>query len=84
MVATLAIAPRLGVLTAIVLIGTFIFIESLLRGTAVPLVRVTSVLLASIAAIILAVTFWLPLLIAVAIAAGAFVIWQNVREVIGA
>ena len=83
-VATLAIAPRLGVLTAIVLIGTFIFIESLLRGTAVPLVRVTSVLLASIATIILAVTFWLPLLIAVAIAAGGFVIWQNVREVVGA
>jgi len=81
-VVALATAPRLGVLAAIVLIGTFIFIESLLRGTVVPLVRVTSVVLASVATVILVITFWLPLLIAIAIAAGAFVIWQNVREVV--
>ena len=81
-VVALATAPRLGVLAAIVLIGTFIFIESLLRGTVVPLVRVTSVLLASVATVILVITFWLSLLIAIAIAAGAFVIWQNVREVV--
>ncbi|HEX5039687.1 MAG TPA: hypothetical protein VFW95_06110 [Candidatus Limnocylindria bacterium] len=83
-VAALAIAPRLGLLAAIVLIGTFIFIESLLRGTVVPLVRVTSVLLASIAALILIVTFWLPIVVAMAIAAGAFVIWQNLRELVRA
>jgi hypothetical protein len=83
-VVALAVAPRLGVLAAIVLIGTFIFIESLLRGTVVPLVRVTSVVLASIAALILIGTFWLPLVVGVAIAAGVFVIWQNVRELVRA
>jgi len=50
----------------------------------VPLVRVTSVLLASIAALILIVAFWLPIVVAVAIAAGAFVIWQNLRELVRA
>jgi hypothetical protein len=79
-VVALFFAPRLGVLAALALIGAFVFIESLLRGTIIPLVTTTSVLLAAIAGVILVITFWLQLVVIAAIAAGVFVIWQNVRE----
>ena len=64
LVVALLVAPAYGVIAAILLIGAFIFIESVLRGTVVALVTTISVALALIASVILAIHFWVPLLIA--------------------
>ena len=71
---------RYGVIAAVLLIGAFIFIESVLRGTVVALVTTISVALALLASVILAIHFWVPLLIGAALVAGVFVIAQNLRE----
>ncbi len=67
-------------MAATLLIAAFIFIESVLRGTVVALVTTISVALALLASVILAIHFWVPLLIAAALVAGVFVIAQNLRE----
>ena len=73
-------APAYGIIAAIVLIGAFIFIESVLRGTVVALVTTVSVALALVASVILVFNYWVPLVIAGALVAGVFVIAQNLRE----
>jgi hypothetical protein len=80
LVVALLAAPAYGVIAAIILIAAFVFIESVLRGTVVALVNTVSVALALIASVILAIHFWVPLVIAGAIVAGVFVIAQNLRE----
>ena len=80
LVVALLVAPAYGVIIAIGLIAAFVFIESVLRGTVVALVNTVSVALALIAALILAIQFWVLLVIAAALVAGAFVITQNLRE----
>ena len=80
LVVTLLVAPRYGFVAATLLIAAFIFIESVLRGTVVALVTTISVALALLASVILAIHFWVPLLIAAALVAGVFVIAQNLRE----
>ena len=80
LVVALLVAPAYGFIAAILLIAAFIFIESVLRGTVVALVTTISVGLALIASVILAIHFWVPLVIAGALAAGVFVIAQNLRE----
>jgi hypothetical protein len=80
LVVALLVAPAFGVIAAIVLIAAFVFIESVLRGTVVALVNTISVALALIASVILAIHFWVLLVIAAALVAGAFVITQNLRE----
>ena len=80
LVVALLVAPAYGVIAAVLLIGAFIFIESVLRGTVVALVTTISVALALLASVILAIHFWVPLLIGAALVAGVFVIAQNLRE----
>ena len=80
LVVALLVAPAYGVIIAIGLIAAFVFIESVLRGTVVALVNTVSVALALIASVILAVHFWVLLVIGAALVAGAFVITQNLRE----
>ena len=80
LVVTLVVAPKYGFVAAILLIAAFIFIESVLRGTVVALVTTVSVALALVASLILAIYFWVPLVIVGALAAGIFVITQNLRE----
>ncbi|HEX5579629.1 MAG TPA: hypothetical protein VFY43_08195, partial [Candidatus Limnocylindria bacterium] len=80
LVVALLVAPNYGVIAAIGLIAAFVFIESVLRGTVVALVNTVSVALALIATVILAIHFWVLLIIGAALVAGAFVITQNLRE----
>ena len=80
LVVTLLVAPKYGFVAATLLIAAFIFVESVLRGTVVALVTTVSVALALIASVILAIHFWVPLVIAGALVAGVFVIAQNLRE----
>jgi hypothetical protein len=80
LVVALLVAPAYGVIAAIALIAAFVFIESVLRGTVVPLVNTVSVALALVASVILVIHFWVPVVIAAALVAGAFVIAQNLRE----
>jgi hypothetical protein len=80
LVLALLAAPEYGVIAAIALIAAFVFIESVLRGTVVSLVNTVSVALALVASAILAIHFWVLLVIAAAIVAGVFVIAQNLRE----
>lgn len=80
LVVALLVAPAYGVIVAIGLIAAFVFIESVLRGTVVALVNTISVALALVASVILAIQFWVLLVIAAALVAGAFVITQNLRE----
>jgi hypothetical protein len=80
LVVALLVAPAYGVIAAIALIAAFVFIESVLRGTVVSLVNTVSVALALVASVILVIHFWVPIVIAGALVAGAFVIAQNLRE----
>ncbi|HEX6474076.1 MAG TPA: hypothetical protein VF114_03190, partial [Candidatus Limnocylindria bacterium] len=80
LVVAIFVAPAYGVIAAIILIAAFVFIESVLRGTVVPLVNTVSVALALIASVVLAIHFWVLLIIGAALVAGAFVITQNLRE----
>jgi hypothetical protein len=80
LVVALLVAPAYGVVVAMGLIAAFVFIESVLRGTAVALVNTVSVALALIASLILAIQFWVLLVIAAALVAGTLVITQNLRE----
>lgn len=80
LVAILVLDPDYGVVIAIAVIGAFVLIESILQRGVIDLIVVVARLLAVLAALVLAVTFWQALVIGVAIAAGLFVIRENVSE----
>ena len=82
LVAALVLAPAYGVLVAIGVIAVFLFVESILRSRLVALATVTVRVLALIATLILAVTFWQLAIIALAVAAGIFVLRENVGELL--
>lgn len=72
--------PQLVVVAAIALIAAFLFLDSILRGTVAGVASTITLALAGLALVILAVTFWAQALVAVAVGAAAFVIWQNLWE----
>lgn len=76
----LVVEPELGVIAAVMIIGVFLFVESVLRGTFAVVVSATTLTLAVVAVAVLALTFWTQGLVAVAVVAGLFVIWQNLGE----
>jgi hypothetical protein len=82
LVAALVLAPAYGVLVAIGVIAVFLFIESILRSRLVALATIMVRVLALVAALILAITFWQLAIIALAVAAGIFVLRENVAELL--
>jgi hypothetical protein len=82
LVAALLLAPRFGVVAAIAVIGVFVFIESVLRSRVVGLVTGIVRVMAIVAGSVLIVTFWQEALIALAIAAGLFVLRENLAELV--
>ena len=80
MILVLVFFPELGVIAAIVVIGVFLFIDAVLRGTVAEVVSITTFTLALVTMLILGITFWSQTLVVVAIVAGLFVIWQNLAE----
>jgi hypothetical protein len=82
LVAALLLAPSYGVIVAIGVIAVFLFIESILRSRLVALATVMVRVLALIAGVILALTFWQLAVIALAVAAGLFVLRENVAELL--
>lgn len=82
LVGALILAPSYGVIVAIGVIAVFLFIESVLRSRLVALATVTVRVLALVAALILALTFWQLALIVLAVAAGAFVLRENIAELL--
>lgn len=82
LVGALVLAPGYAVAAAVAVIATFIFIESILQRRLTSLIVTVTRLMALVAAAILAITFWQPVVIGVAIAAGAFVIRENVAELL--
>jgi hypothetical protein len=82
LVAALLLAPSYGVIVAIGVIAVFLFIESILRSRLVALATVMVRTLALVAGVILAITFWRLAVIALAIAAGLFVMRENVAELL--
>jgi hypothetical protein len=67
---------------AIAVIAVFLFIESVLRSRLVALATVTVRVLALVAGLILALTFWQLALISLAVAAGIFVLRENIAELL--
>jgi hypothetical protein len=84
LVGILVLAPGLGVAAALVVIAGFIFVESILQSRVVALLATWTRLLALVASIVLVVTFWQPVVIAIAIAAALFVLRENIVELIPA
>lgn len=84
LVAALVLAPGVGLVAAVAVIGLFVFIESLLRSRVVDLVTIWVRVLAFAAAVILAVEHWQAAVIAAAVAAGLFVIRENLAELVAA
>jgi hypothetical protein len=84
LVGALLFAPRYGVLAAAAVIAVFVFVESLLRSRVVDLVALWVRILALVAAVVLAVTFWQAAVIGAAVAAGLFLLRENLAELLQA
>ncbi|MCL6647415.1 MAG: hypothetical protein K6U89_03655 [Chloroflexi bacterium] len=76
----LAFARQWAVLGIAGLLTVFVFIEALLRRQLASLVASFTVLLAVVAAGVLVVTFFWPLVFLIVLAAALFLLWENVRE----
>ncbi len=74
------VLPQLMVVAAIAVIAAFLFLDSILRGTVAGVASTITLALAGLTLVILVITFWSQALVAVAIGAALFVIWQNLGE----
>jgi hypothetical protein len=83
LVGVLVLAPQFGTLIAIGVIAVFFLVESILRGGVVGLLATWLRLLAVVAGIVLLVNFWQIGLVVAAIAAGLFILRENVAELLG-
>jgi hypothetical protein len=79
-VAVRVLYPELLLAGAVVMIVSFILLESVLRGTYIETINTIAVLLALVGAGILVVWHWQELLIASLVAAAVFLLVQKVRE----
>jgi hypothetical protein len=84
LVAALLLAPGYGLATALLVLATFVFVESILRRRIVGVLTVWVRLMAVFAVIVIAITFWQPAVIGLAIAAGLFVLRENLVELVQA
>jgi hypothetical protein len=84
LVGVLLLSPRFGLAIAVGVIGLFVLIESILRGGVIGLLATWVRLLAVVAAAIVFVNFWQLGIIAAAIAAGIFLLRENVAELLDA
>lgn len=82
LVAALVLAPRFGLVVAAGVIAVFVFVESILRNEVVGFIVAWVRLLALLATAVLLVEFWELAIIVAAVAAGLFVIRENVAELI--
>ncbi len=84
LVVALILAPRFGLVAAAAVIALFVLVEASLRKRVVDLVVAWVRLLAIVGAAILVVRFWQLGVIAIAVAAGLFVLRENVSELVSA
>lgn len=84
LVAALLLAPGYGLVAAILVLALFVFVESTLRRRVAGLLTVWVRVLALFGVVILVVTFWQPAVIGIAIAAGLFVLRENLVELVRA
>ncbi len=72
------------VLWGLILLAVFfVLLESIFRGTFTATITTIAVVLALLASVVLVITFWWQIVIGVALAAGAFLLWENIRELSG-
>jgi asparagine N-glycosylation enzyme membrane subunit Stt3 len=81
-VALLIFAPTQVLGGVVVLAVVFVLLESIFRGTFTSTVTTIALVLALIASGVLIVTFWWQILVVGFVAAGAFLLWENIRELI--
>jgi hypothetical protein len=84
LVTVLLLAPDFGLLAACAVIAAFVFVESVLQRGVTDLIVTSTRIMAFAAGVVLAVAYWQPAVIATAIAAGLFVIRENVAELVRA
>jgi uncharacterized membrane protein len=82
LVGVLLLAPRFGLGIAVGVIGLFLLIESILRGGVMGLLATWVRLLAVVAAVVVFVNYWELGVIVAAIAAGLFILRENVGELL--
>jgi hypothetical protein len=76
------LAPQSAVIAALVVIGAFVFVESLLQDRVADLLVAWTRLLAVIILVLVGIAFWQQLVIVVAVAAGLFVLRENLLELV--
>lgn len=81
-VALLIFAPTQVLGGLVVLAVVFVLLESIFRGTFTSTVTTIALVLALIASGVLIVTFWWQILVVGFVAAGALLLWENIRELI--
>ncbi|HEY7342725.1 MAG TPA: hypothetical protein VH591_17760 [Ktedonobacterales bacterium] len=74
--------PGILIPGAAVLLGVYAFIEALFHRTLDGLIRGVAVALALVATVVLVIQFALPLLLALVVLVGIFILVENVRELI--
>lgn len=79
----LAVVYRAEPLPFLLLLGAFLFVESLFYRWVVVLVHAIVLTLALVTIALLVVDFWWQIGVALAAALGVFIIWSNLREMIG-
>ena len=84
LVAILLLAPETAVFAALVVIGAFVFVESLLQDRVADLLVAWTRLLAVVTLVLVGVAFWQQLVVVVAVAAGLFVLRENLLELLPA
>ncbi|MBA2637747.1 MAG: hypothetical protein H0U79_05945 [Solirubrobacterales bacterium] len=79
-VALIQFAPADALAGVFVLMIALVVSESILRATFVRTINLVAVVLALIAAVILLLHFWKPIVMGAVLALAAFLLWQRVRE----
>jgi hypothetical protein len=82
LVGVLILSPRFGLGIAVGVIGLFILIESILRGGVIGLLATWVRFLAVVAAAVVFVSYWQIGIIVAVIAAGLFILRENVGELL--
>ncbi len=73
-------APQYLIFGLVLIVALFVFIEATFRGTLGGLITNVTIGLAILAALVLAYEFFWPIVIAGVLAAGSYILWENLRE----
>jgi len=79
LVAVFWFAPSEFVPTALLLVGLMLLIDAFFRGVAEQFVNSLAIVLAVVAAVILLLSFWTGLLLALILVGGIYLTWENIR-----